>query len=236
MSTLRLKTPAQMSKENTPSPGLFPATQWTRIQRAGSSSADLAAEALEEICKAYWYPTFVTARTKHRLDHHQAEDMTQGFWAWMIEKEVIRQADPERGKFRSFLLTCFDRFIGHEWRKDGAKKRGARAPHISIQSDEWNERYEREMGAFASPDEHLSRVWEDATLEAAFAEVEQRWAAKGRASLFRALKVHLTSGAERGTFSGIAEAHGISEENARQHLSRLRKELKEAASRWREGD
>lgn len=221
-----------MTKENPSREGLFPATQWTRIQRAGSSSADLAAAALEEVCQAYWYPTFVTARAKHRLDHHQAEDLTQGFWAWMIEKQVIRAADPERGKFRNFLLTCFDRFIGHEWRKDGAQKRGARAPHVSIQSEEWNDRYEREMGSFASPDEHLERVWADAALESAFAEVQRKWESRERGALFDALKAHLAGGAGRGEISQIAEAHGLSEENARQQLSRLRKDLKEAASRW----
>lgn len=222
-----------MSKENPSPPGLFPDTQWTRIQRAGSSSADLAGTALEEICRAYWYPTFVTARTRHQMDHHQAEDITQGFWAWMIEKEIVRQADRERGKFRTFLLTCFQRYVGHEWRKDGAKKRGARAPHISMQSEDWNDRYEREMGSFTSPDEHLERVWDDAALEAAFAEVERRWKEKDRAENFAALKAYLASGAERGALAGVAKSLGIAEDAARQQLFRLRKELKEAASHWR---
>ena len=214
--------------------GLFPPTRWTRIRQTADEDEELSAAAIDEICHAYWYPTFVTARRKHGLGHHQAEDIVQGFWAWLIEKGHIARAVPERGRFRSFLLTCLERFMNHEWKKERAVKRGGRAQHVSIQSEEWNERFEREMGSFASPDEHLAHVWESASLEAAFGEVEAAWVERGKAELFDALKDHLANGAERGGMDAIAASQGLSEVNVRQHLFRLRKELREAGRRWLE--
>ena len=212
--------------------GLFPVTRWTRIRQAGLSDLALSAAAMNEICRIYWYPTFVTARTKHRLDHHHAEDVTQSFWSWAVEKDVLVRAEPERGKFRSYLLTCFQRFVGHEWRSQSAQKRGGHVRHVSIQSEEWNERYEREMGAFQSPEQHLASVWENAALEAAISEVEARWAALGKHDVFTTFKAHLTHGAERGGLREIARQHGLTEANARKMVSRLRVELREAGRQW----
>ncbi len=211
--------------------GLFPATQWTHIRKAGrGDTAGLIA--MDEVCRVYWYPTFATARSKHGMDHHQAEDITQGFWAWLLEHGHVGRAVPERGKFRSFLMTCFDHFVLHEWRKRVARKRGGQSPHISIQSDDWNERFEREMGCSTSPAEHLERVWEDAALEAAFHEVEIEWQRRKRGPLFAALKEHLANGAKHGALREIAEVHELSENNLRQCIFRLRGELKQAAARW----
>lgn len=211
--------------------GLFPLTQWTRIRKAGQADkeGDLA---LEEICRVYWYPAFATARSKFGIDHHQAEDLTQAFWAWLLEHGHISRAAPERGKFRSFLMTCFDHFILHEWRKQAALKRGGKVQHVSIQSEDWNERFEREMGCAASPAELLERVWEEAALQAAFHEVETAWEKKGRSVLFTTLKAHLADGAERGAISEIAKSLDMTENNLRQWMFKLRKELKETAGRW----
>jgi hypothetical protein len=212
--------------------GLFPPTRWTRIRQAGNGDEDLSTAATEEICRAYWYPLFVTARRKHGMGHHHAEDITQGFWAWVLANDIITRAVPERGRFRTFLLICFDRYVDHEWRKDMAQKRGGAALHISIQSENWNERFEREMGAFASPDEHLEHAWESASLEIAFSDVAAAWAALGKGELFTTLKAHLADGAGHGGIARIAAAHGMTEVNVRQQLFRLRKELRAAAKRW----
>jgi len=188
--------------------------------------------ALAEICRVYWYPAFVRARSKFSLPHHEAEDLTQGFWLWLLEGGHLSRAAPERGKFRSFLMTCFDHFILHEWRKQAAQKRGGRVPHVSIQSEDWNERFEREMGSAASPSELLERVWEEASLQAAFHEVEVSWKKKERSVLFTTLKAHLADGAERGAIGEIAKSLDMTENNLRQWMFKLRKELKETAGRW----
>ena len=122
--------------------------------------------------------------------------------------------------------------MAHEWRKDAAHKRGGRVPHVSIQSEDWNDRYERELGTFISPDEHLARVWDDAALESAFGEVEGNWIERGRGAIFTALKAHLADGAERGGLAQIAADHGFAEDNVRQMLTRLRRELREAGQQW----
>lgn len=213
-------------------PGLFPATGWSRIRRASRADKELSSAAIGEIYRLYWYPTFVTARSKYQFDHHKAEDVTQGFWVWVLRNGIIARAVPERGRFRSFLLTCFERYLHHEWRRESAQKRGGGVHHVSIHSDDWSERFEREMGTFASPDEHLKHVWENASLEAAFQEVESAWAACGRQKLFSTLKAHLLNDAARGGIGPIAAELNLTEGNVRQQLFRLRQDLREAGRRW----
>jgi RNA polymerase sigma-70 factor (ECF subfamily) len=79
--------------------------------------------ALNLLCTTYWYPIFATARRRHGLDHHQAQDTTQAFWAWLLEKNHLQRVKPEAGKLRNFLLGYFDNFYMHEWRAARTKKR-----------------------------------------------------------------------------------------------------------------
>lgn len=209
----------------------FPTTRWTWVRQV-QQEEEVSEMALNLLCGVYWYPLFVTSRRKHGLNHHQAEDATQGFWEWFIAKDYLSRAQPERGKFRNFLVTYFDNFLLHEWRADRAQKRGGGAVVISRDSDQWNERCENEMGLYTSPEEHLDRVWERANIEASFKEVESDWTRKGKAAVFGALKAHILDGAEHGGASAIARNLGLSEKNVRQQISRLRKDLRASYERW----
>ena len=210
--------------------GAFPPTRWTWVSEA--KEEETSEVAMNLLCGIYWYPLFAAARFKHGLDYHRAQDITQGFWQWFLEKDFLSRAQPERGKFRNFLMSYFDNFVLHEWRAERAQKRGGGALMISRDGEEWNARYELELGQHQSPEELVDRAWERANLEASFHEVEADWQRRGKGAVFEALKEHIVEGAERGSTKALAQSLGLTEENVRQHLSRLRKDLRAACLRW----
>ncbi len=214
--------------------GFYPATRWTWVRDAqeGEGAERVSFVAMERLCAAYWYPLYASARRKRGLDHHAAEDAAQAFWSWFIPGGHVRDARPEKGKFRSFLAGYFDNFLNNHLRAERAKKRGGGLEFISRDSEDWSTRYELEAGRHASPDEHLDAVWRRAGMEAAFAEVEAVWQERGRADFFQAMKAHLEAGGERGGYREIAERLGLGEANVRQLARQLKAELRDAVGRW----
>lgn len=212
----------------------YPPTRWTWVRDAQDhgQAEEVSLVAMERLCGAYWYPLYASARRKRGLGHHEAEDVAQAFWAWFIPGGHVRDARPERGKFRSFLAGYFDNFLNNHLRAERAQKRGGGTAVISRDGGDWSTRYELEMGRHASPDEHLDAVWRRAGMEAAFAEVEAVWLDRGRSDFFQAIKAHLEAGSERGGYGGIAERLGLGEANVRQLARQLKAELRDAVGRW----
>src|SRR5438132_1199138 len=101
----------------------FQSTHWSIVLRAGGADDSDARDALAFLCQRYWYPLYAFVRKKG-IDRAQAEDVTQGFFARLIEKQVLEQATPARGRFRSFLLAALRNFLSNEWDQAQAQKRG----------------------------------------------------------------------------------------------------------------
>lgn len=224
----------QPQAENAVSGGIFPRTRWSLLIQAQQSDSAGARQALEKLCEVYWYPIYVMTRHKHGMAHHDAQDRTQSFWCWFLEKGHVAQARMEAGKFRSFLMGYLDHFLQNEWRKDFAAKRGGRIVHISKDSDEWNERFESEMGHHPSPEQHLDAVWKQAALEIAYREVQASWLGAGRGELFEVLKDHAKAGSPRGAYEAIASRFGLTQENVRQYSSQWKRDIRAAIDDWRE--
>src|SRR6476619_2250922 len=104
-------------------PARFDTTRWSVVESAGQSTCTESREALATLCRLYWYPVYAYAR-RRGLDSAQAADLTQGFFARLIEQKIVRGADAHRGKFRSYLLGAFKHFMSHEWARARAQKRG----------------------------------------------------------------------------------------------------------------
>lgn len=233
MTTTHLIRPTSHTTRASTTSSAFPATRWTWVREVQQGDGETISElAMERLCAAYWYPVYVTARRKSGLDHHTAEDVAQAFWSWFITHEHLRDARPSEGKFRNFLSSYLENFLRNELRAMRAEKRGGKAVLISKDSEDWSVRYEAEMGRHASPDEHLDAAWRRAGVDAAFAEVETAWTARGKGAFFEAMKAHLKGGGERGGYAIIAAALNLSEENVRQLASQLKRDLKSAYQRW----
>ena len=151
--------------------GDFTTTHWSVVVAAGGSLAGAAA-ALEQVCGGYWYPIYAFIR-RRGSDHHQAEDLTQAFFAHLLESEALRKADRNRGKFRTFLLAALTHFLANEWDKQQTLKRGGRRQFVSLDETVAEDRYRQEPVEALTPEKLFERRWALALLEQVLARLGQ---------------------------------------------------------------
>ena len=183
-----------------------------------------SAQALETLCRSYWYPLYAFVRSSGWAPA-DAEDLTQEFFARLLEKNYLRVVEPRKGRFRTFLRFALKRFLAKEWERLGAAKRGSGRKPISFDAALAEERLEC-PGAL-SPDQLYDRQWALSVLNDAGARLVLEYESAGKAKLFATLRPYLT--AERGSipYGGIATALEVSESAARVTLHRLRKRFRE---------
>jgi RNA polymerase sigma-70 factor (ECF subfamily) len=157
---------------------------------------------------------------------HDAQDLTQGFFARLLAKEYLKAASAEKGKFRTFLLVAFKRFMANEWDRQNAQKRGGHQVCLPLDTEIAESRYQAEPSADLSADRIYDRRWALTLLDEAMARLKEEFTAAGRADEFKHLKSCLT--ADRGTiaYAEIARALDTSEGAARVAVHRLRKRFR----------
>jgi len=171
----------------------FQATHWSLVVQAGDTALPQAQDALSKLCQAYWFPLYAFIR-REGIDSHQAKDLTQGFFLHLLESKLIKHAERERGRFRSFLLTCLQNFMEDERRRQKAAKRGGKATTISIDEDEAEEKYSHLPVQEADPAKRFDRAWAAAVIDQVLEGLQRAYAAKGKNELFDVLKRSLTGG------------------------------------------
>jgi RNA polymerase sigma-70 factor (ECF subfamily) len=185
-----------------------------------------SAAALETLCRTYWYPLYAYVR---RQGHSppDAQDLTQEFFARLLQKDYLKAAAREKGRFRTFLIVALKRFLANEWDRVRAQKRGGGQPLLSLDTELAEQRYRIEPAEQATADKIYERRWALTLLDRTLARLREEFAATGRARDFDRLKVCLT--AERGeiSYAEIAAALGLSEGAARVAVHRLRKRFRE---------
>ncbi len=220
--------------ENTPAPagqGAFAATRWSLVAAAREADSLAAREALEELCRTYWYPLYCFARRGGQT-HEDAEDLVQGFFARLVEKRLIDRADPMRGRLRTYLLTQFKGHLSDRRKFDGAEKRGGRAKIISIDARTASDRYAAEPLEAASPDQLFARRWALTVLEGVLHELARDWEHRGRGEWFRTLQPHLLAPLENTQAARLAALLGTSAENLKTTLHRLREQYGQRLRAW----
>lgn len=177
--------PADPSR--TPGAGGFPTTQWSMIVHAGDDSDTQAQAALECLCRRYWYPLYVFARRQGR-SHHEAEDCTQEFLARLLANDGVARARPERGRFRTFLLTALRNFLINDWQRTQALKRGGGAAPLSLDVDGAERSYGQQPTDPALTPEHaFDHTWALGLIERAIDEIRADYERSGRGAVFAAL-------------------------------------------------
>src|ERR1044071_5749600 len=152
--------------------------------------------ALEQLCGNYWYPIYAYVR-RFGQSPHDAQDVTQSFFAYFLEKGLFAKATPELGHFRSFLLGSLKKFMANEWRRQQTQKRGGGQPVISFDAQMAEDRYAGEPLAVGNPQSLYERAWAVAILDQAVAQLEAEYVATGKKQVFDALHVFLQG--ERGS-------------------------------------
>ena len=196
------------------------------VRRATGDDDTAARAALAALCEAYWFPIYAFIRRSGKSPH-DAEDLTQGFFAWLLAKGALAKADADKGKLRTFLLTCARRFVSDEHDRAMAQKRGA-AVLTSFDSADAEERYAAEASDDLPPDRLFQRRWALTILERALALLGDEFTAQGKADIFTALRPFLGFGPEpEQRYEEIAPALGMPVGTVKSHVSRIRQ-------RWRE--
>src|SRR5690348_2508417 len=146
------------------SPDVFATTHWSVVLLAGQRELPQAAEALENLCRAYWYPLYVFVR-RRGYSPEDAQDLTQDFFARLLEKNYLTKADPERGKFRTFLLGSMKNFVVNDWKRAGRLKRGGGLEFLSIDTKVAEDRYAAEAPDDFNPEDEYETRWALTILE-----------------------------------------------------------------------
>jgi RNA polymerase sigma-70 factor (ECF subfamily) len=204
----------------------FATTHWSVVLRAGDSQTPQFAEALESLCRAYWYPLYVYARWSGR-EAEEARDLTQEFFARLLEKKWLRGADPNRGRFRTFLLSAFKHFLANEWHRAQTLKRGGGRQFIELDGLEAEERYAHEPVDEATPDAIYERRWALVLVERAQARLGAEAAASGGMERFRALEPALTGERTDAGYEALAAQLGTTSGTVKSWVMRMRRRFRE---------
>jgi DNA-directed RNA polymerase specialized sigma24 family protein len=202
--------------------GRFPTTHWSRVIAAGDPNAPLAREALTSLCGAYWYPLYAYIRRKG-YSPEQAQDLTQDLFAYALERNLFAKADPDRGRFRSFLRTVCDRCIAGQRDRQHARKRGGGTPVLSIDAVSAEGRYSLEPAHELTPERIFDRSWALTLLGRVLDQLRREYDEAGNAATFEELHVVLTGGPESTPYGTIALRRGTNEGAVRVAVHRLRR-------------
>ena len=205
--------------------GAFTATQWTQILLAAETSSPDGQEALQQLCQTYWYPLYAYVRRKGHSPE-AAQDLTQAFFARLLDKKYLAHAAPELGKFRTFLLSSLQRFLINEWEKVRTQKRGGGASFVNWDA-ETEQLYQTEQSSGKSPEELYDKRWALTLLDQVFLKLQAEFAAQGQSSRFAKLKVLLWGDKSAPPYSEVAAQLGMTEGNLKVALHRLRRRYRE---------
>jgi RNA polymerase sigma-70 factor (ECF subfamily) len=204
----------------------FVTTHWSVVLEAGQGDSREAAEALERLCRAYWYPLYTCVR---RQGHgpHDACDLTQQFLAGLLEKKYLQRADPSRGRFRSFLLSSLKNFLVDEWRKEKAAKRGGAHPVLSLDVHSAEERYAAEPADSLAPDKVYERNWALTLLERVLERLRLEFQGPGKPELFEALEGYLWGDDDAQSYGELSTRLGMTEGGVKVAAHRFRARYRE---------
>jgi RNA polymerase sigma-70 factor (ECF subfamily) len=208
-----------------PSP-VFATTHWSLVLSAGRNDTTRARDALAALCKTYW-PALHAYVRRRGYPPPDAEDLTQEFFARLLEHNWIARADERKGRFRSFLLTALKRFLADEWDKSRAQKRGGGRQPVLLDSKVGGPSDAADPDGGVAADLIYDRQWALALLERTMSRLRAEFTQAGKTREFEQFKGFLTANRKEISYSKAAKAAGLSEGAARVAAHRLRKRYRE---------
>lgn len=204
----------------------FDTTHWSVVLKAGGDTSTQVQAALENLCRAYWYPLYAYVR-RHGHNVEDAQDLTQQFFARLLERKYFRLADRARGRFRTFLLTSLKNFLINEWKHASRQQRGGGCHHISMDGSELETRFMAEPSNDRSPDKAFERQWALVLLGRVLDQLQAEFASTGRGQVFEELKPYLTGEDVEGSYAEVGRRLGMTEGNIKVTVHRLRQRYRE---------
>ena len=207
-----------------PGPSQFPTTRWTLVVAAGDPHRKEARSALVSLCENYWYPLYAYLR-RRGYPADQAQDLTQEFFIRVLEGRYLDRADPEKGRFRAFLLTSMKFFLADEADRNRAQKRGG-GTVLSLEFSSGEDRYQREPAHDETPERIFERRWALSVLDRVVEKLRNEFVQHGRSEHFERLKVFLL-GQSDAPYAALAREMNTSEGALKVAIHRLRKRYRE---------
>jgi len=197
-------------------------TQWSQVLAARDGSDTEARRALEALCQTYWQPLYAYIRHQGS-DPDEASDLTQAYFTELLEKDFLADVDPEKGRFRSFLLASLRHFLSHQRERAGTLKRGGGTRTLSLDTDVAEERYSSEPATGRTPEEVFERRWAMTVLGRALATLRQESTSEDHRQRFESLKPYLTGEEPRKPYREVGVELGMTELAVRKAAHRLRR-------------
>jgi RNA polymerase sigma-70 factor (ECF subfamily) len=204
----------------------FATTRWSLVLAAGRGDAPEAETALATLCETYWYPLYAYVR-RSGYPADEARDLTQEFFARLLEKHYLRAADSERGRFRSFLLTAVQRFLSKERHRARALKRGGGRRMLSLDFEQGESRFRLEPTTGVTAETIYERRWALTLLDRVMSRLRGDFEQLGKRDDFDRLKVFLTGEAAVPSYREVADAAGTTEGAVKVAVHRLRRRFRD---------
>lgn len=204
----------------------FHTTHWSVVLAAGNAADESSAAALEKLCVTYWYPIYGYVR-RQGWDVQDAEDLTQSFFAHLLDGPRLATVVPASGKFRSFLLVSLKNFLNNERDRRQALKRGGKVSFISMDQAQGEERFQREAAQFESPDHAFEQGWAVIMIESVLGQLRAEHVHDGKALQFEALQPYLSGDRGGMAYAEMAASFGLSESAVKMAVLRLRRRFGE---------
>jgi len=196
------------------------------VLSAGDSKSPQSAAALEKLCRAYWYPLYAYVRRRGQSPV-DAMDLTQEFFARLLQRNWVGRAERQKGRFRSFLLSAMNHFLADEWDKARAQKRGGGGMPVPLQFDTAETRYSHEPVYNVTPEQNYERQWALALLDKVLQRLRAEYEQEGRAEFFTALNPCLVGDRTAQPYAELAVKLGVSEGTVKSAVHRLRQRYRE---------
>ncbi len=196
------------------------------VLAAGHGDTTHASAALEKLCRTYWFPLYAYVRRRGHSPE-DAQDLTQQFFAQLLERQSLAVADPHLGRFRSFLLGAMNHFLANEWKKSRSQKRGGGRPLLSLDWAAAEQRFDLEPSDNSTPDKIFEKQWALTLLDEVLGRLEFEYQGEGKTALFAALKQTLMGSRESQPYAELAARLDMSESAIKVAVHRLRKQYRE---------
>jgi RNA polymerase sigma factor (sigma-70 family) len=201
--------------------GVFVTTRWSVVLTAGDSDSAEAGDALATLCQSYWYPLYAYVRRRGN-SAEDAQDLTQEFFARLLKRNWIANADQSKGRFRSFLLGAMNHFLADEWDKARAQKRGGGTAPLPLEFDTAETRFSREPADNSTPEQNFERRWALTLLERVLDRLREEHEREGRLELFTKLNPCLIGERTAQPYAELATQLGVREGTVKAAVHRLR--------------
>ena len=204
---------------------MFVTTHWSIVLAARCNDTTRARNALAKLCETYWYPLYAYVRQRG-YSPHDAQDLTQEFFARLLEKKTLGAVTREKGKFRSFLLTAVNHFLVDEWKKARTQKRGG-GQVVSLESGDAETRFGREPVDTHTPEKLFEQNWALALLDTVYGQLQREYEAGGKGALFNELKTCLAGARSSVPYAELAARLNIAENTVKTSVHRLRQRYRQ---------